>query len=476
MSTEFSFIILTFNEAIHLPRLLNSIAALDAETFVLDSGSTDQTLQICEAHQICTAYHPFVNHPQQWDQALNTFPIKTPWIIGLDADQVVSPELCIQLLAFKNKDHLQLDGIYFNRKNIYKGKWIKYGGYYPKYLLKMFRYQVGYSDLNENMDHKFQVPGQTTIWKNGHLVEENLKENNFKFWIEKHNRYSDLMATEEIERMHHQRIQSIKPNLFGSPNERNAWMKRLWWQLPLYIRPFLYFIYRMIVQRGILEGKTGIFFHIMQGLWFRLVVDIKIEEKLEEIKIKKRHTIHHLSIKKHKPLKFLVIFPVLFFIFYYFNIAIIGVSTPGGYYNEYIAQHLNHINQWRHFNISTTASLLRMLGYDVYTDQFRLHIKDGGGFILVHSCLGYGILSLFSAFILAFPRPLSQKLVFLALGILGFQFLNLTRLLLIALYWKQLTLRYHLNAHAIFNYTIYVVFVGAIYLWINQKEKKGSHH
>lgn len=278
----FSFIILTFNEEKHLQRLINSIRNLKASVFVLDSGSTDETLSICKANNIQVAFNNFENHPKQWDIALNTFPILTPWVIGLDADQIVTPELLQQLESFRDEDFKGINGIYFNRKNYFKGNWIRFGGYYPKYLLKMFRFGIGYSDLNENMDHRFIAPGKTVIWKQGHILEENLKENNISFWIDKHNRYSDLLAHEELERINQSRFQSISPSLLGNPDERTAWLKRLWWSLPRFIRPFLYFTYRLVFQLGILDGKTGILFHFLQGFWFRLIVDVKLNELLKK--------------------------------------------------------------------------------------------------------------------------------------------------------------------------------------------------
>lgn len=281
MTSEFSFIVLTYNEEQHLPRLLNSIAKLNAPLFILDSGSTDQTLKIAEDFGASIKYNAFENHPKQWDFALKNFEVKTPWLIGLDADQIVTPELFDLLANFKDEHHKDINGIYFNRKNFFKGKWIKYGGYYPKYLLKMFRTNIGFSDINENMDHRFIVSGNTIVWKKGHILEENLKENEISFWINKHNRYSDLVADEEIERMTALRTQTIKPKLFGDPNQRKAFLKKLWWKLPRFVRPFIYFGYRMVFQLGILDGKTGILFHFLQGFWFRLIIDVKIEEKLK---------------------------------------------------------------------------------------------------------------------------------------------------------------------------------------------------
>lgn len=282
MNAYFSFIILTYNEEVHLPRLLSSITGLNAPVYILDSGSTDRTIEIAESYGATIAQHPFENHPKQWHHALNSFTVNTPWVIGLDADHVVTPELIALLSGFDPEKYNDINGIYFNRKNYFKGKWIKHGGYYPFYMLKMFRYGIGYSDLNENMDHRFIAPGKTIVWKNGIIIEENLKENDISFWIAKHNRYSDLLAQEEVERMNNLRRQTIQPRFWGAPYERTAWLKRLWWNIPRYVRPFLYFIQRFVFKFGFLDGRTGWIFHFMQAFWFRIVVDIKIDELLKK--------------------------------------------------------------------------------------------------------------------------------------------------------------------------------------------------
>ncbi len=277
-NSTFSFIVLTFNEEFHLPRLLSSIQSLKASTYILDSGSTDNTLNIATEFGCTIKSNPFVNHPSQWHAALTSFDITTPWVICLDADQIVTNELMSLLQNFKDEDYKDVSGIYFNRKNIFKGKWLKHGGYFPLYLLKMFRFGVGYSDLNENMDHRFIVPGKTIIWKTGYIIEENYKENQISFWINKHNRYSDLVATEEWERIQKLRTQTLQPNIFGSPDQKKAFLKSIWWKMPLYVRPFIYFFHRYVIQLGILDGKQGFVFHFLQAFWFRLVVDIKIDE------------------------------------------------------------------------------------------------------------------------------------------------------------------------------------------------------
>ena len=285
MNTEFTFIILSFNEEQHLPRLLESIKALNAETFILDSGSTDRTLEIAGSYGAIVKYNKFENHPKQWDFALKNFPVKTPWTIGLDSDHIVLPELLEMLKDFKNSTTPDdVNGIFFNRKNYFKGRWLKHGGYFPKYLMKMFRTGLGFSDLNENMDHRFVSEGKNIVWDKGYLKEENLKENKISFWIEKHNRYSDQVAREEIERKKQLRNQTIKPKFFGNPDQRVAFLKKIWWDMPLFVRPFIYFFHRYFIQLGILDGKEGMIFHFLQALWFRFVVDVKIFELESEEK------------------------------------------------------------------------------------------------------------------------------------------------------------------------------------------------
>lgn len=282
MTSDFSVIILSYNEEQHLPRLFNSLNGLNAPLYVLDSGSTDRTLEICLEYGAQSAFNEFVNHPSQWDAALKIFDIKTPWIIGLDADQYLDTDLYDLLKNFKEDNFKDISGIYFNRKYFFKGSWIRHGGHYPFYQLKMFRKDAGYSDINENMDHRFVINGKSAVWKRGHLIEENLKENSISFWIDKHNRYSDLLAVEEVERRQSLRYQILKPDLFGNPDERRASMKRLWWKLPRYIRPFLYFMWRIVFQLGILDGKNGILYHYLHAFWFRLLVDVKIGELLKK--------------------------------------------------------------------------------------------------------------------------------------------------------------------------------------------------
>ncbi|HKG06625.1 MAG TPA: glycosyltransferase, partial [Pedobacter sp.] len=436
--------------------LLDSTRPLNACTYILDSGSTDQTLNIAASYGAAIKFNEFINHPKQWNVALETFKITTPWVICLDADQILSPDLFKKLDAFKDQDYSHVSGIYFNRKNYFKGKWIRHGGYYPKYLLKMFRYTAGYSDLSEHMDHRFQIAGTTVLWKTAHLIESNLKENNISFWITKHNHYSDLLADEYLQRKDNPFMQEPAARLLGSPNERNASLKNIWRHLPLYLRPFLYFIFRIIFQLGILDGRTGIMFHFLQGFWFRLIVDIKIGEKRAVFK----------KTNKISSITFPICFVILFLSIYSFHIMYISITTPGGLYLAWFDKHLNYISRWRHFYIHSSARILEGLGYQVHIRATGLSVNGHSGFNMVYSCLGYGVMSCFSAFVLSFPKPLASRIKFLIVGLIGIQLLNTLRLILLAIYYNPCYTS--IDHHTIFNCCIYTITIISVYHWTNK--------
>jgi exosortase/archaeosortase family protein len=464
LNNQFSFIIITYNEEIHLPRLLASIQGLDAPVFILDSGSTDNTIAIARNYKAVTLEHAFENHPKQWDYALKSFNIQTPWVVCLDADQIVTSELKDRLNEFSDSDHLGIEGIYFNRKNFFKGQWIKHGGYSPFYQLKMIRFGKGYSDLNENMDHRFIVSGNTEIWKDGYILEENLKENNISFWIEKHNRYSDLVAQEEVERMLLLRSQTVKPHFWGSPDERTAWLKQIWWRLPRYVRPMLYFIYRMFFQRGILDGRTGVIFHFLQAFWFRLIVDVKIDEILRQ-----KDASGANAFKSNAPLKFTLIFVVLFFAFYYFNIFYFGITSPGNHYSPFLANHLNYISGLRRLLLKSSAQILTWLGFTVIKNEYNLLVAGRSAIQVVYSCLGLGVISFFTAFVLAYPVKLKSKIAFIIFGILGIELLNVVRFVFLSLFWNRKE-NGMIDHHTIFNIILYIIIVITLYFWVKRND------
>jgi glycosyltransferase involved in cell wall biosynthesis len=272
-------IVLTFNEGANLEACLGAVRDWALEVFVVDSGSTDNTLQIAESSAAIIVNHPFESHARQWEWALRNLPVRGEWIMGLDADQVVSPELAREIQTLNDPKFGNIDGIYVNRRQIFRNQWIRHGGYYPKYLLKIFRPGRAITDENDLVDHHFHVSGPVAKLKHD-LIEANRKEDDISFWIEKHNRYARKLALEEFRRRQGQRPDPIAASWTGNPDQRTLRMKKLWLRMPLYVRPFLYFTYRYFLRLGFLDGKEGAIFHFMHAFWFRLLVDINLDDLL----------------------------------------------------------------------------------------------------------------------------------------------------------------------------------------------------
>lgn len=251
------------------------------EIFVVDSGSTDETREIAQAFGAAVFEHPFNTHSRQWLWALANLPLTGEWVLGLDADQRITPELAQEIQNFGSGGLHKVHGVFIRRKQIFRGKWIKHGGYYPKYLLKLFRREAVFIDENDLVDHHFHVNGPVMRLRHD-LVEANRKEDDIGFWIEKHSRYAWKLAAEELQRRQGLRAEPIKASWLGNPDQRTLQMKKLWLQMPLYVRPFLYFFYRYFLRFGFLDGKEGAIFHFMQAFWFRLLVDIHLDHMLQE--------------------------------------------------------------------------------------------------------------------------------------------------------------------------------------------------
>jgi glycosyltransferase involved in cell wall biosynthesis len=271
--------VLTFNEAVNLEPCLRSIRDWALEIIVVDSGSTDETKDIARSFGAAIFEHPFETHSRQWEWALRNLPIRGEWIMGLDADQRITPELALEIQSISSGALQRTQGIFVARRQIFRNKWIRHGGYYPKYLLKLFRPSAVHIDENDLVDHHFHVTGPTARLRHD-LVEANRKEDDIGFWIEKHNRYARKLAEEEFLRRQGLRRESIRASWFGNPDERTLQMKKLWLRMPLYVRPFLYFFYRYFLRLGFLDGKEGAIFHFMHAFWFRLLVDIHLDDML----------------------------------------------------------------------------------------------------------------------------------------------------------------------------------------------------
>ena len=273
---DLSVIILTYNEEIHIERCIKSIYGWVNDIFIVDSYSTDKTLEIASRYTNNIYKHEFVNYANQFNWTLENLPIKTEWVMRLDADEYVTDELRDELLEKLEKFPDEIVGLYVKRRVYFMGRWIKHGAYYPIWLLRIWRKGKGYCEQRWMDEHIKITEGKCAFLEND-IVDYSLKP--LHWWINKHNSYATREAIDLLNYKYwFMKYDEIKPKLFGTQEKRKRWLKMRYSRLPLFVRPFLYFLYRYFFKLGLLDGKEGLIWHFLQGFWYRFLVDAKIYE------------------------------------------------------------------------------------------------------------------------------------------------------------------------------------------------------
>jgi len=265
-----SVIVLTYNEEKNIEECLKSVYDWTDEIFIVDSYSTDRTLEIARGYTDKIYQHPFKNFAQQRNWSQGNLPIRNDWLLHLDADERASPELASELKEIFSSP-IDIDGFMAARKTIFQGKWIRHGGHYPVYHLRIFKKDKGRSE-ERLYDQNYIVNGMVLKLK-ADIV--NIINPDIRLWKARHKQWAYLEAQEVL--FNKNRIMNIK--FTGNPIERRNWLRyKIYYKLPLFIRPFIYFFYRYIIKLGFLDGKEGLIFHFLHGFWYRLLVDKKIYE------------------------------------------------------------------------------------------------------------------------------------------------------------------------------------------------------
>lgn len=278
-----SVIVPVKNEELNLSACLASVSFAD-EIWVVDSGSTDGTGAIARqagAEVVQFAYAGGFPRKKNW--ALANLPFKNEWILLIDADERVTPELEAEIRAVLATER-GVDGYYINRKLIFLGRWIRHCGWYPSWNLRLFRHRLGRyerleTDAVENAGD-VEVHEHVVLDGRAGYLRHDLRHEDFKsvyHFIERHNRYSNWEA-----KVYHNFAHGIEgrarisASLFGSPLERKRFIKRLWARLPF--RPLLRFIWMYVIKAGFLDGRPGLIFCTLMTM-HEAVISAKIYEE-----------------------------------------------------------------------------------------------------------------------------------------------------------------------------------------------------
>lgn len=269
-------IILTFNEEKHIARCISSLLPLTRQIFIVDSGSTDGTVALATQLGATVVENPWVNYATQFNFGIENCPFEADWLMRMDADEYVLPELAGEIKAKLPTLPADTGGIYLKRRVVFMDQWIRYGGYYPTWLLRLWRRGQGFCE-ELWMDEHIKVTRGKMIQFEHDIVDHNL--NNLTWWTQKHNLYTIREAIDLLNvKYNFDNTELVTPRFFGTQEQRKRYLKLRYAALPLFTRPFFYFLYRYFLKMGFLDGKKGLIWHFLQGGWYRFLVDAKVYE------------------------------------------------------------------------------------------------------------------------------------------------------------------------------------------------------
>jgi len=271
MAAPLSVLVPTLDEEVNLPECLASLAWAD-QVFVVDSFSHDRTVTIAREFGAHVVQHEFENYSRQKNWALEMLPFRHEWVLIVDADERVPPELQheIQAVIAAAPDK---DGYYLNRRFIFLGTWIRHAGWYPSWNLRLFRHRLGRYDDRAVHEHVV-LNGQVGYLRNDLLHHD---RRGLDAFVARHNRYSTLEAQARLDAACGTGPATRLPiSLLASPVQRKRFLReRVWPKIPA--RPLTLFVYMYVIRRGFLDGYAGLalcVFHAFQ----EFMVGLKLRE------------------------------------------------------------------------------------------------------------------------------------------------------------------------------------------------------
>jgi glycosyltransferase involved in cell wall biosynthesis len=249
------------NEQANLPACLTSVSRAD-EVFVVDSQSSDRSVEIAESYGAKVVQFQFNGRwPKKKNWSLDNLPFRNEWVLIVDCDERITPELWEEIeTAIQNPEY---GGYYLNRRVFFLGQWIRYGGKYPDWNLRLFKHELGrYENLNtedvpntgDNEVHEHVVLQAQVGYLKNDMLHEDFRD--IYHWLERHNRYSNWEARVYYNLLTGQGEDgTIGASLFGNAVQRKRFLKKLWVRLPF--KPMLRFILFYFIRLGFLDGRAG---------------------------------------------------------------------------------------------------------------------------------------------------------------------------------------------------------------------------
>jgi len=277
--SNIEIVIPTFNEEVNLSHALRSVAGWADAVHVIDSESTDRTVEIARAAGANVIIQKWLGYAKQKNFALDTIAFQSDWVFILDADEAIDDELKAALLAVASKPvgEVHEAGFHVNRYFVFLGKRIRHCGYYPSWNLRFFK--RGQARYEERDVHEHMIVNGPSGFLKGHMMHHDRK--GLEAYMAKHNRYSTLEAREIVRQEHAVDHGQIDAKLFGNPLQRRRWIKHhIYPRLPA--KWMFRFLFMYVLRLGFLDGMTGLRFCLFISA-YELLISLKIIELKQEV-------------------------------------------------------------------------------------------------------------------------------------------------------------------------------------------------
>lgn len=269
-------IVLTLNEARHVARCLASVRGVTDSIVVVDSFSSDETVRIAREHGAQVVQRAWIDWTNQFNWALDRLDADTDWVLRVDADEYLTPALATEIRNRLPRLDSGVNGVAFPRRVVFQGRPIRFGGVSLAPVVRLFRY--GRGRLESRWMDEHIAGAEPSVTFRGKLVDENLHP--LTFWTAKHNHYASREVVEMLNLKH--RFLARESGADRPAGARAAAKRRIkervYARLPTGVRALAYFLYRYLLLLGVLDGRAGAHFHVLQGFWYRYLVDAKIDE------------------------------------------------------------------------------------------------------------------------------------------------------------------------------------------------------
>jgi glycosyltransferase involved in cell wall biosynthesis len=270
-------IILTFNEEKHLARCIESLGDQVDTITVVDCGSTDATIEIAKRMNVDVIFNPWVNHATQMNFAIEHLASRGGWLLRIDADEILDQDSGVSLREAVRRADSKYDGILVQRRIYFLGRRLKHGSIEPSWHLRLWRNGRGRCEQRW-MDEHIVADGMVI---KSNLVISDVNLNSLTWWTAKHNDYASRESIDALNARHsffHLHDRQPFKSLSAQAAFRRFVKEKIYYNAPPGVRPLLYFLYRYFLRLGFLDGIEGFYFHLLQGFWYRSLVDAKIVE------------------------------------------------------------------------------------------------------------------------------------------------------------------------------------------------------